>query len=92
MFVFSTVIYLRSCISEVHSNNTCFSINKKKSVVTARLEPTPSKTTLDLVLVLSPPLYQLSYHSAEGEGLFQIYEIYNYKREREGYTGIYIMY
>ena len=69
MFVFSRVIYLRSCISEVHSNNSCFSINKKKSVVTARLEPTPSKTTLDLVLVLSPPLYQLSYHSAEGEGL-----------------------
>ena len=27
MFVFSRVIYLRSCISEVHSNNTCFSIN-----------------------------------------------------------------
>ena len=38
-------------------------------MVTARLEPTPSKTTLDLVLVLSPPFYQLSYHSAEGEGL-----------------------
>ena len=45
------------------------SLLKKKSVVTARLESTPSKTTLDLVLVLSPPLYQLSYHSAEGEGL-----------------------
>ena len=42
---------------------------QKKSVVTARLEPTPSKTTLDLVLVLSPPLYQMSYHSGEGEGL-----------------------
>ena len=42
---------------------------KKKPVVTARLEPTPSKTTLDVALVLSPPLYQLSYHSAEGEGL-----------------------
>ena len=29
MIVFSRVIYLRSCISEVHSNNSCFSINKK---------------------------------------------------------------
>ena len=38
-------------------------------MVTARLEPTPSMTTLAVVLVLSPPLYQLSYHSAEGEGL-----------------------
>ena len=69
IFIFSRVIYRRSCISEVHSNNSCFSINKKKSVATARLEPTPSKTTLDVVFVLSPPLYQLSYHSAEGEGL-----------------------
>ena len=31
MFVFCRVIYLRSCISEVHSNNSCFSINKKKN-------------------------------------------------------------
>ena len=31
-------------------------------MVTARLEPTPSKN------FLSPPLYQLSYQSAEGEG------------------------
>ena len=32
MFVFSRVVYLRSCISEVHSNNSCFSINKKKKI------------------------------------------------------------
>ena len=49
MFVFTRVIYLRSCICEVHSHNSCFSINKKKTMVTARLEPTPSKTTLDVV-------------------------------------------
>ena len=42
MFVFSRVIYRQSCISEEHSNNSCFSMNKKKLVVTARLEPTPS--------------------------------------------------
>ena len=42
-------------------------MNKKKSVVTARLEPTPSiRCGLSF---MSPPLYQLSYHSAEGEGL-----------------------
>ena len=29
MFVFSIVIFRRSCISEVHSNNSCFSMNKK---------------------------------------------------------------
>ena len=69
MFVFSRIIYLRSCISEVHSNNSCFSINKKNRWWQLVSKPTPSKTTLDVVLVLSPPLYQLSYHSAEGEGL-----------------------
>ena len=29
MFAFSRVIYRRSCISEAHSNNSCFSMNKK---------------------------------------------------------------
>ena len=29
MFVFSRVIYRRSCISEIHSNNSFFSMNKK---------------------------------------------------------------
>ena len=75
MFVFSRVMYRQSCISEEHSNNSCFSMNKKKSVVTARLEPTPSiRCGLSF---MSPPLYQLSYHSAEA----LIYKIYKYKRE-----------
>ena len=69
MIVFSRVIYLRSCISEVHSNNSCFSINKKNRWWQLVSNPRRHKTTLDVVLVLSPPLYQLSYHSAEGEGL-----------------------
>ena len=58
---------------------------KKKSVVTTRLEPTPPK--MWSLIVLSPPLYQLNYNSAEGEGLFQIYKIYNFKRE-----GVYMIY
>ena len=67
MFVFSRVMYRQSWISEEHSNKSCFSMNKKKSMVTARLEPTPSiRCGLSF---MSPPLYQLSYHSAEGEGL-----------------------
>ena len=67
MFVFSRVMFRQSWIPEEHSNNSCFSMNKKKSVVTARLEPTPSiRCGLSF---MSPPLYQLSYHSAEGEEL-----------------------
>ena len=87
MFVFSRVIYnevvFLKYIQIIHVSQ----LIKKKSVVTARLEPTPSKTPLDVVLVLSPPLYQLSYHSAEGEGFNFRYIKYITTRER----GIYMI-
>ena len=65
MFVFLRVIYRRSCISEEHSNNSCFSMNKKVGGDSS----SRTHAVQDVVLVLRPPLYQMSYHSAEGEGL-----------------------
>ena len=66
MFVFSRVIYRRSCISDVYSNNSCFSMNKK---VEGNSSPR-THAVKERVLVLSTPLYHLSYHSAKERGLF----------------------
>ena len=46
-------------------------LNEKKS----RWWQLVSNPRQDVVFVFSLPLYLQSYHSAEGEGLFQIYKI-----------------
>ena len=88
MFVFSWVICRWSCtIYEVHSNNSCFSMNKKMSMVTARLEPTPSKMWLKFWVLRST---SWAITALKERDLFQIYKICNYKKE--GYIWYIIMY
>ena len=82
MFVYSRVIYRRNCISIVHSNNLCFSTNRKK---VGGDSSSRTHAVEDMFLVLSPPVHKVNYHSPEGEGL--ISDLENIKLQERG--GIY---